>query len=127
MTTLTKAKRIELLEKATHYLTALVILLKGLDKLETPGKLWFGIIFLLIALFITVGTFFHHRMEKWLRHFKAWVYTLEAVVMGIVGYLYMKEGKHMIQYVCFAAAVMFLVALVVNIRRSAKLNKIPAH
>lgn len=127
MTTHTKAKRIELLEKVTHYLTAFVILLKGLDKLETPGKFWFGAIFLFIALFIGAGTFFHHRMERWLRYFKAWVYTSEAVVMGSIGYLYMKEGKHMIQYVCFAAAVMFLVALVVYIRKSTKLKKIPAN
>ena len=104
----------------THYLTALVVIMKGLDKIGTPGKTGVAVIFLLIGLFIVLGTLFHHKAQKLLKHFKAYVFAFEAIIMTIVGYLYVKDGKQMIQYVCFAAAIMFVVALVVYIRNSRK-------
>jgi hypothetical protein len=107
-----------LLENMTHYLTAMVVILKGLDKLGMPGKTWVSVIFLLMGTMIIAGTIFHHKAEKLLKHFKAYVFVFEAIVMGIVGYLYMKDGKQFIQYVCFAASIMFVVALVVYIKKS---------
>ena len=121
MTTEKKPRRV-ILENMTHYLTALVIIIKGLDKIETPGKLWVSIVFLTIGVLIVLGTIFHHKAEKLLKHFKAYVFAFEAVVMAIVGYLYMKDGKQMIQYVCFAASLMFLVALVVYIKNRKRIQ-----
>ncbi len=112
-----RAKRLVFLENLTHYLTALVILLKGMDKMEAPGKTGYAVFFILIAVFIVLGTFFHHRLQHTVKHFKAYVFSLEAVVMSIVGYLYLKEGKQTIQYVCFAAALMFVVAVIVYFRK----------
>jgi hypothetical protein len=117
MSPTTKTKRLVLLENMTHYLTAMVVILKGIDKIDTPGKLWYGILFLSIGLLIIGGTLFHHKAEKQLKHFKAYVLIFEAIVMITVGYLYEKEGKQFIQYVCFAAAGMFAVALVIYIRK----------
>ena len=105
------------LESIAHYLTAFVVLMKGVDKIDKPGKLWFGIVFIFIALLIVFGNIFHHRAEKILRHFKAYVFVLEAIVISIVGYLYMKDGKQMIQYVCFASAFVFMIALVIYIKK----------
>lgn len=122
MTTEKKHKRLAFLENMTHYLTALVIILKGLDKIETPGKLWVSIVFLTLGVLIVLGTIFHHKAEKLLKHFKAYVFAFEAIVMAIVGYLYMKDGKQMIQYVCFAAALMFLVALIVYINKRKRMR-----
>jgi hypothetical protein len=117
MSSTTKPKRLVLLENMTHYLTAIVIILKGTDKINTPGKLWYGVLFLSFGLLIIAGTLFHHKAEKVLKHFKAYVLIFEAIVMTTVGYLYAKEGKQFIQYVCFAAAAMFAVALVIYIRK----------
>jgi predicted MFS family arabinose efflux permease len=117
MITQTKARRVRLLENVVHYLTAFTIILKGLDKIGAPGKAGYGIVLVLIGALIVLGTIFHHKLERWLKHFKAITYALEAVVMSIVGYLYLKEGKQLIQYVCFFAAVMFIVALCVYIRK----------
>jgi predicted MFS family arabinose efflux permease len=109
------------LENMTHYLTALVIIMKGLDKLGVPGKTWVSVIFLLMGILIVLGTIFHHKAEKLLRHFKAYVFAFEAIAMAVVGYLYLKDGKQFIQYVCFAASIMFVIALVVYFRRRKKL------
>lgn len=100
-----------------HYLTAFVVLMKGVDKID-QGKPAFGFVFVLIGLIILFGTIFHHRFEKQLRHFKAWVFALEAVSISIVGYLYMKDGKQFIQYVCFASAIIFVVAIVVYFKKA---------
>lgn len=110
--------RAQKLENIAHYMTAFVIFMKGFDKIDQPGKLGFAIVFIVIALLIVLGTIFHHRAERILKHFKAFIFVFEAIVMSIVGYLYMKEGKQMIQYVCFASAFVFLVALVIYITKT---------
>lgn len=113
-----QSRRVQRFESIAHYLAAFVIIMKGLDKIETPGKLGYAIIFLLIGALIILGTIFHHKAEKVLHHFKAYVFIFESIVMSIVGYLYMKEGKQYIQYVCFAAAIMFLVATFIYIKKA---------
>jgi FtsH-binding integral membrane protein len=107
------SRRVALLETIGHYLTAFVVLLKGFDKLSVPGKLPYAMVLIVIGLIIAFGTIFHTKFEKTLKHFKGIIFLLEAVTMVVVGYLYLKDGKELIQYVCFAAAGMFVIAAVV--------------
>jgi hypothetical protein len=111
-------KRSEFLEKFAHYATAFVVLMKGLDKIETPGKTGIAILFIIISVLIVLGTIFHHKAGKLLKHFKAYVFVFEAIVMAIVGYLYMKDGKQFIQYVCFATAIMFIAAVIIYLKKA---------
>ena len=113
----TKRKSVMFLESLTHYLTAFVVTLKGLDKIATPGKTGVAIFFLSAGVFILMGTIFHKKASASLKHFKGYIFGIEAVVMAIVGYLFLNDGKQFIQYVCFLASAMFIVALVVYIRR----------
>ena len=115
----TRQKRIHVLENITHYLTAFVVLLKGFDKFFA-NKPAIGIMFCVFGLVILLGTVFHHKAARLLRHFKAYVFSLEAITIATIGYLYMAEGKQLIQYVCFFAAAMFVVALVVYVRKGAR-------
>lgn len=116
----TKSRRGMFLENLTHYLTAFVVMLKGLDKIATPGKTGVAIFFLAAGVFILLGTIFHKQASSILKHFKGYILGIEAVVMAIVGYLFLQDGKQLIHYVCFSASVMFLVALTVYIRRRTK-------
>ena len=106
----------ERFENIAHYLAAFVVFMKGVDKIENPEKVGIGILFIVIGIAIALGTIFHHKATKLLRHFKAYVLVFEIIVMSIVGYMYMAEGKQYIQYACFATALMFFVALIVYIR-----------
>ena len=117
MSSETRSRKVIILENVTHYFTALVVLLKGFDKID-HGKAGVGIVFIVIGIIIVSGTLLHHKAAKLLRHFKAYVFALEAIVMGIVGYMYAQDGKQFIQYVCYFASAMFVVALVVYIKRS---------
>jgi len=112
-----KARRQELMENITHYITAFVVLMKGIDKVGTPGKGWLGALFIFFASVIVAGTLFHTRFEKLLHHFKAYTFAIEAIVLAAVGILYAKEGKHFVQYAFFAASVLFLVALIAYVAR----------
>ena len=116
MSAQTQSKKVILLETVTHYMTAFVVVLKGIDKIDL-GKAGVGVTFLLIGVVIVLGTLMHHKAAKLLKHFKAYVFALEAIVMAIVGYMYAQDGKQFIQYVCYFASVMFVVALVVYIKR----------
>jgi hypothetical protein len=115
-----KRKRSQRLENFAHYLASFVIIMKGIDKIDMHGKTGVGILFILLGLFIILGTIFHHRAEKFLRHFKAYVMVVEVVVISIVGYMYMQDGKQYLPYVCFATAILFLIALVVYMKKGAR-------
>jgi hypothetical protein len=96
------------------------VLLKGFDKVTVPGKTPYAIVLIVIGMMILLGTIFHHRFEKILKHLKGIIPLLEAITMGIVGYLYLKDGKQGLQYVCFAASVMFIIAAIVYFSKSRK-------
>ncbi|HYG02343.1 MAG TPA: hypothetical protein VD927_07845 [Chryseosolibacter sp.] len=107
----------ERFENIAHYLAAFTVILKGLDKIENPEKVGIGILFIAIGIVICLGTFFHHKASRLLKHFKAYVLVFEIIVMAVVGYMYMAEGKQYLQYVCFATVALFFVALIVYIRK----------
>lgn len=111
-------RRVTILGTMTHYLTAFVVLLKGIDKLTVPGKAGYAIILIIIGLVIVLGTIFHNRFEKILKHFNGIIAMLEAITMTIVGYLYLKDGKEFVQYACFFAAAMFLIASIIHFTKS---------
>jgi hypothetical protein len=112
-----QSKRNARLESIAHYMTAIVVFMKGLDKIDRPGKLLYAIIFMVIGILIVLGTVFHHRFDRHLRHFKGFVLIFEAIVMAIVGYLYMKDGKQYIQYACFLTSIGFIIATIIYFTR----------
>jgi hypothetical protein len=118
MTKSNTGKRAQILETVTHYITAFVVTLKGIDKVGNPEKVGYGVFFIIVGMGILIGTIFHHKFEHLIKNFKSYVLSAECVVMAIVGYLFVKEGTHYIQYVCFAASLAFLVALIVNLKKA---------
>jgi len=107
-------------EIISHIVTGLVVILKGIDKIGYPEKLWLAIMLILIGgIILSIGVF-HHQIEPRLRNVKALVFICEGVVMGIVGYIYMHDGKSYIQYVCFVASIGFLVATLITLFKKKK-------
>jgi hypothetical protein len=109
-----------MLENVSHYLTAFVVVMKGVAKIETPGKLAFALFFIVVGIIIAAGTLFHHKFEHLVKNFKAYVFLLESIVIGLVGYSYLKEGKQGLPYICFAASIAFLIAMVVSLTKVRK-------
>lgn len=97
-------------EVLSHIVTGVVVILKGIDKIENPEKFWFGLLLLFVGLIILSIGVFHHQIENRIKNVKPLVFFGEAIVMAIVGYIYWHDNKTYIQYVCFVAAFGFLVA-----------------
>lgn len=107
-------------EAISHIATGIVIILKGVDKLEHPEKLWLGIVLILIGILISSIGAFHHTVEHYIKNIKPLVFVCESIVMGIVGYIYMHDNKTYIQYACFAASLGFLIAAILNLVKKKK-------
>ena len=100
-----------------HYLTAFVILLKGIDKAEQH---WHGhealIVFLFAsAAYIAIGTALHHRLHgRRGELLQATFYAVEATIsLMIASYLH-DEGKVYLPYMFVAAGVGFTYAFAVR-------------
>ena len=111
-------RRREALQKFVHFLTAFVIALKGVSKLEHASKyLPFIIVFFIAALFIVLGALFHHRLAHRFRYFDAFFFAIEAIVLFLVAYLHARDGATALQYVIGASALMYLVAIVIFVMK----------
>lgn len=102
-------------EAISHIITGVVVTLKGIDKMSYPEKFWLGLGLLIIGLSVLAIGVFHHQIENRISSVKSLVFIAEAFVMIIVGYIYWHENKNYIQYVCFASAIGFSVASVLNL------------
>jgi hypothetical protein len=111
--------RSALLQKLVHFLTALTLLLKGIDKLEHPHGYWAIIFFFLAsAAYIAAITAFHDRLHHRLRAINASVFAIESVATGAVAWVYFQEGKKFLPWLMAFASLMFLVALIVHLLKT---------
>ena len=104
------------LQKFVHFLTAFVIVLKGIAKLEHPHGYWPIIIFLFASgIYIAAIAILHDRLHHHERYLTASVYAIEAIALGLTAWLYAGEGKRYLPWVLAVAAVLFVVAIVVRL------------
>jgi hypothetical protein len=94
------------------------IVLKGLSKMDQPEPFWLLIAACLAGgTLILLGAIFHHRLKQRFHHFAAVVSLVEGVTSALVGVASVKHGAHLIQYTWFVAALGFLGAAVLRVRR----------
>lgn len=89
-------------------------MMKGITKLEHPEALFVGVLFFLTGLVIIIGAIIHDYVEKKIGHIKPYIFLFEGIVFIILGYVYITEGKHYLQYGCFIAATGFMTAFFVH-------------
>jgi hypothetical protein len=112
-------KRAVILQKFVHYLTALVLVLKGVTKLEHPHGLWPAILFFFAAaIWIAAITLLHDRLHHHARLLTASVYAIECIATLIVAALYFAAGKRGLPWLMTLAAAGFAIALIVHLRRT---------
>ena len=116
-------KRAVILQKFVHYLTALVLVPKGVTKLEHPHGLWPAILFFFAAAaWIAAITLLHDRLHRHARLLTASVYALESIATLIVAALYFADGKRGLPWLMTAAAAGFAIALIIHLRRTRRGN-----
>ncbi len=105
-------------EVIAHVCTGVTIILKGIDKVENPDKLIFGVVLIFIGCIVLSVGIFHNTIDHKIGSAKSIVFLGEAIVMLIVGYIYYHDHKLLIQYACFVASVGFLVATIKSLFKS---------
>ncbi len=118
-----KIKKNPVLEKFAHYLTAFVVILKGIDKAEHFHEHPFVSIFLiLLGVILLLATVFHHTLEKKVKEFKTVLFTCEGLSLLLVSYYFFASGKKLLPSVYLACGIAFLImAYVFYLRKSRRL------
>jgi hypothetical protein len=93
------------------------ILLKWWSKLPhlSERPLHVGFIFL-AGLFVTLGSVFHHRLEKRVRNVHALFHTIEGLVLATCAVLLFEEGKFRIPAFIFFIGCLYVVVGLVGYR-----------
>lgn len=99
----------ELRVRLAHFLAALIIVVKGVDKIDHHHPVGGGI---LIGIGIIIGlmVIWHHRLASYIKSFDAMMYLGEAIVLGIVSWLYFQDGKKALPLAYVVATLGYLVA-----------------
>jgi hypothetical protein len=113
-----RGHRAERLRATGHYLTAAVLALKGLAKLDHPEGhgLVIGVC-LASAAVIVVVTSFHRRLHEHAAKIEALVYLLEAAVAAVMCATAVAEGKRGLPWAWGVAALGFVIGAVIRFRR----------
>lgn len=113
---MTKSERMAIMRKVGHLLVALTVVLKGLAKIDHPEGYWPLIYFLFAGgAYIAIITVLHDRLHRHGKYLDASIYAIECLVMASITYIYVREGRHALQYVTGFAAIAFAVATVVRL------------
>ncbi len=121
-----RKRRAAILQKIVHFLTAFVLTLKGIGKLDHPHGLWPAILFFFAAAaWILAITLLHDRLHHHERALTASVYIIEAIATAIVAALYFAEGKRALPLVTLLGSLGFAIALIVHLKRTRNLGNGP--
>ncbi len=111
-----KEKRNKMLELIAHLCVGLSVLMKGIDKIEHPGKELVGALLIFIGIVILVGSFIHEKLEHIIGHFKLYIFGLESIVLILLGYSYMVGGSRLMFYFYYLAGLMFIAAIFIHLK-----------
>ena len=104
------------LAKLVHLLTALIIFLHGIDKLDKgePGS-W---IFFVFGLLVVLVLIFHDRIAKKVRAVDSLFHVIEAIVLLIIAYEHYHHGAWGLQYGYAVAAIGHIIGAIVKAKKS---------
>jgi len=116
-----ESKRKHRLEIMLHILTAMILMIKGYDKIGHHHLAAGGIIvgFGILVLFIAL---FGEKMGLSHKTAKLVCYAVESVALFITAYVFFGDGKKFIPYLYAFAAVMYLVAVVLTAKKREKVH-----
>ena len=109
-----------------HFIVAVILLSKGFDKIEHHHSIigWtiltFGIIIMSYFIFIKLSKKPHTTLELMMHLF-------ESIALFLTTYVYFHEGKTLLPYVTLIAAIGFLLATILHIKRHKKHTPVNIH
>ena len=112
------------LERLTHFLFGLLVIVKGIEKSEHFNEHpWLCLSLFVIGGFILVANFRHHLFEKYFKDFHVILFLCEALVLLGVSYYYFSEGRRGLPYAYLVGALCYMVAAFVKYRKKSRAEK----
>jgi hypothetical protein len=109
----TPASKTERRQRMVHFVTAGVLILKGISKLEHPEGFEVVIPLAVAAgVIVFVVTLFHHAVAARLRRAESPIYLLESLVCLAMGNAEWRHGTWGLHFVWLAAGLLFFGASV---------------
>lgn len=104
-----------MLELIAHLCVGLSVLMKGIDKLEHPGKELIAAVLIISGIVVLVGSFAHKKIEPRIGKFKLYIFGIESLVMALLGYSYMMGGSRLMFYFYYLVAVLFIIVIFIHV------------
>ncbi|QCR21143.1 hypothetical protein [Pontibacter sp. SGAir0037] len=105
------------LELFLHLLTALVLLLKGADKISHSHFIS-GSLLLLLAFMILALVFLEKRLHLSHIRVKQICFLVESLALSIISIVFFQEGRHYLPYVFGACALTYLIVAIVSFAKA---------
>jgi uncharacterized membrane protein len=94
------------LEKLSHFLIGIPLIMKGIDKAEHFDSHPFTVLFLFAAgAFILLGAAFHHRLEKKIPNFIALFHVAEGLALIVSGIALLEKSSRLPYFLFFLGFV----------------------
>lgn len=118
------ATKKQIREALSHYLTGLIVIVKGFDKSEHYHEHpVITILLFALGIFIIAATYFHHFFEKHVKDFRILMHFCEFVVVALIAVYYFSLGKKALPFCYSAAALGHLVAAYMFYRKKMRQTK----
>lgn len=110
----------EVRKQLAHALAGLIILFKGVDKIDHHPQA--GSLLIVIGLLIMLLTLFHHRLAKHIKSFDSLVFLAESIVLALISGLYFQDGKKALPIAYGLVSLGYLIVAYRFYRRAGKIN-----
>jgi hypothetical protein len=110
----------ERLQKMMHFLAGAIVILHGIEHMDTGGAILF---YLVIGVMMLTLAFFHEGVEKKFPKIAGGLYLLEAMVLLFIAFEYFEENKKILPLVYLIAATAYCIAGYIFMTRKVKVRK----
>ncbi len=109
----------KVLSSIHHLFVAIILLLKGFDKIQHHHS-FIGWTILLLGLVILGYFIFIKLAKKPHSLLELFIHLFESIALFLTSYVYFQEGKTFLPYVTLLAACGFLIATVLHLKGNKK-------
>lgn len=112
------------LQQLVHYTAAFVMITKGVTVINTK-IFYLAIILFVFGGFILTAALFQKAIEKKFIYINSVLNFTAVIGLALTGFIFMKEGRLLIQIALFFASISYLIAGFISIKsaRDVKLQK----
>lgn len=105
-----------------HFIVAIILMIKGVDKIQHHHSL-IGWTILLLGIIIMVYFIFIKRSKKPYSLLEIIIHLFESIALFLTTYVYFQEGKTLLPYITLIAGIGFFIATFIHLKRKETYSK----